>query len=420
MSRTLPALLLLLAPLPCRADDWPQWRGRDRDGLAHGAKLPKTWPDDPPKPLWKYKVGEGQSSPVVAGGRVFVMGRLPDGTETCWCLDADTGKLRWKHGYEVKYKPADASAGTGPKSTPTVDGDRVYMLGVAGMFHCFAVSDGEVLWKHDFLKEFWGVARDKDGDDAYSTCCGAAASPLVDGKRVLLPVGGKKAGAVTAFDRESGKIVWKSPLTDRSSYGSGLIAELDGKKQLVGFTGLKMCGLSLEDGSLLWGEPFKALFEQTIQTPVLWKGRVILGGEDRETFALEPSYKDGKWTTKTLWKNERLRSYLTSPIAVKDHLYGLSKRGEVVCVDLESGKTAWASAASFGGFGSVTAAGNVLLVLTRSGELHVIEASPKKFTRLVRWQLSSNSPVWSNLALVGGRLYIKDKTDVICFDLSGK
>src|SRR5262249_35466729 len=158
--------------------------------------------------------------------------------------------------------PSDDSAGRGPKSTPTVDGDRVFMLGVAGTFHCFGVKDGEVLWKHDLHKLYWGVAKDQWGDDAYSTCCGAAAAPLVHDRRVLLPVGGKKAGAVTAFERESGKVAWKSPLTDRSSYSSGVVTELAGRKQLVAFTGLRIGGFSLDDGASLWDVPFEARYEQ--------------------------------------------------------------------------------------------------------------------------------------------------------------
>jgi outer membrane protein assembly factor BamB len=267
-------------------------------------------------------------------------------------------------------------------------------------------------------KLYWGAAKDQRGDDAYSTCCGAAASPLVDGKQVLLPVGGKKAGALTAFDRGTGKVLWKSPLTDRSSYGSGLIVDLAGRKQIVGFTGLRLGGFSRDDGKLLWDLPFEAYYEQTIQTPVVWKGRIIIGGEARETLALEVSEKDGKFVTKTLWKNDRLKSYLTTPVAVKDHLYGLSKRGELVCVDLDNGKTAWAGG-NFGTYGTITAAGDVLLVLTSRGELHVIEANPKKLVRKARWKVGGD-PVWTYLAVVGSRLYVKDNTDVICYDLREK
>jgi outer membrane protein assembly factor BamB len=415
MSRLLAALIVLAAPLLARGD-WPQWRGRDRDGHTHGARLPRKWPEKASRPLWKQAVGEGQSSPVVARGRLFVLGR-ENGKEMCWCLDADSGKVRWQRGYDCVYKPADASAGQGPKSTPTVDGDRVYLLGVAGLLHCLAVTDGAVLWKRDLLREFWGVAKDKWGDDAYSTCCGAAAAPLVDGPRVLLPVGGKKAGAVTAFDRRTGQVVWKSPLPDRSSYGSGVIATLAGRRQVVGFTGLRMVGVTTDGGKLLWEYPFPAQYEQTMLTPVVWKDRVIVGGEEKPTVALEVRSTGGKMTAQVAWSNPRLRAYLTSPVAVRDHLYGLSKRGDLVCVSLADGKTAW-SAPGFSTFGTVVAAGDVLLVLTKHGELHVIAANPRKLTRLARWQGVGEDPVWSQPCLVGGRLYVKDRTHVLCYDLA--
>jgi len=207
-------VLLVLAHLT-RADDWPQWRGPNRDGVAKGARLPARWPKDPPKPLWKRTIGEGQGSPAVAGGKLFIMGRDMADNETCFALDASTGNVLWKHSYPAPYKPADRSAGTGPKSTPTVDGDRVYMLGVSGMFHCFKTTGG-VVWKVDLKKDYWGVARDKDGDDAWWPCCGMATAPLVDRDRLILSVGGKKAGAFTAFDKAKGGIVWKA-LDDRSS-----------------------------------------------------------------------------------------------------------------------------------------------------------------------------------------------------------
>jgi outer membrane protein assembly factor BamB len=134
--------------------------------------------------------------------------------------------------------------------------------------------------------------------------------------------------------------------------------------------------------------------------------------------ALEVSESEGKLSTKTAWSNPQLRAYMTSPVAVKDHLYGLSKRGDLVCVDLASGKTAWSSS-GFTSFGSIVAAGDLLLVLTRYGELQVIETNPKKFTRLARWKVGDD-PTWSQPCLVGSRLYVKDRSHVLCFELAGE
>jgi outer membrane protein assembly factor BamB len=413
-------------PAPRKAADWPQWRGPDRDGVAPGTSLPSVWPREAPKPLWRRAVGQGQASPAVAAGRLFVMGR-PDGTrEVCWCLDAGSGKVLWSHAYDAPYTPPDRRAGQGPKSTPTVDGDRVHMLGVAGMFHCFDVKSGKVVWKRDFRADYWGVEKDKWGDDAYWPCCGAATSPLVDGGRVIVSVGGPKAGAFVAFDRRDGKVVWKS-LTDRSSYGSPVLATLAGVRQVVGFTGTRMVGLRADKGDLLWGHPFRTFSEQTVLTPVVWKGLVVYGGaellpdsemDDRRVVrAVRVQKTDDKVVAPVVWENTDLKSYTASPVAFKGHLIGLSShRDQLVCLDLASGKTTWAQD-GFSGHVSIVVAGDQLLVLTRTGELHVLEANPKKFVRKARWRLAVTDPVWSHLAVVGNRLYVKDANEVVCFEI---
>jgi outer membrane protein assembly factor BamB len=420
MTRPFLALLLsLVLAATVLAGDWPQWRGPARDGVAPRAQLPTTWPTDPPRPLWKVAIGEGYSSPVIAEGRLFIMGRVADDQEVCYCFDANNGKQLWQSAAAVPYTPADPSAGKGPKATPLVDGERVYMLGVSGLFHCFDVRTGRVLWERDFKKEYWGVEKDKDGDDAWSTCCGAACSPLVDGRRVILPVGGKKAGAFTAFDKASGEVLWTS-LPDRSSYGSPLLAELAGRRQLIGFTGLRMVGLDVADGQLLWEHAFPAKFEQTVLTPVLWKDLVIFGGEAKPTIALRIE-KEGQQVNKTVaWTNKDLRAYLTSPVVFRDHLVGLSHfRKQLVCLDLEGGQTKWTED-DFGDYASLVVAGEQLLVLTGEGELHVLEANPNKFVRRAHWRVSDEGKTWSHLAVAGSRLYFKDKQHLICLDVAGK
>jgi hypothetical protein len=410
--------VLLITALPLRAD-WPQWRGRDRDGVAYGARLPTAWPEKPPAPVWKQTVGEGQSSPVVVGNKLFVLGRAPDGKEVCWALDARSGKVLWQHAYDCDYKPADKSAGQGPKSTPTVAGNRVFALGVAGMLHCLDASSGIVVWKHDLRKEFWGVEKDQWGDDAYWPCCGAATSPLIDGERVIVSVGGKKAGTMTAFDRRSGKVLWKSPAADRSSYGSPVVATLAGVRQLVGFTGTRMVGLRPEDGRLLWGHPFEAKYEQTVLTPVVWKDLVLVGGEKKPTVALRIRRDGLKLGASVAWSSDLLRITHSTPVAFKDHIVGLNFRKQLVCVELASGKTKWGSAVS-GNYASIVRAGGQLLVLADDGQLFVYEADPAVVMRKARWTLTENGPTWSHLAVSGARLFVKDRTDVLCFDLTGR
>jgi outer membrane protein assembly factor BamB len=413
------SLLLPLAALGLAPDnntDWPQWRGPNRDGIVRASRLPAKWPEALPAPKWQANVGIGYSGPVVSKGRVFIQGR-EGGNETCVALDAETGKEVWKVTYPSAFEPPDPTAGKGPNATPTVDRDRVYMLGLGGMLHCLEAATGKVLWKHDLDKEYWGVEKDNAFGEAWRPPCGTAASPLVMGNQVIVAVGGKKAGAFTGFDRETGKLLWKA-LDDRSSYASPILVDLAGQKQIVGFTGKRMVGLSAADRKLLWEVPFTAMYEQTIITPVVWKDRVIIGGEAKPTFAVQLSSSGGTLKSEEVWKNAELSAYLVTPVVVKDHLYGFDQRSRrITCVELASGKTAWTSPRIGRMFVSLLAHGDQVLALTDQGELHVISSDPSAFKSLHTWKVAESGTIWSQLAVVGDRLFIKDKEHLSCYSI---
>ena len=413
MTRLLLSVLTLaLALTPSRAD-WPQWRGPARDGHAVGAKWPAKWPADAPPAKWTASVGEGYGGPAVVGGKVFIMGR-EKGNERCLCFNADTGNPLWKLEYPEPFKAPDPTAGTGPNATPTVDRDRVYFYGLGGMFHCLDVSTGNVLWKHDCQKEYWGVQTNELGDDAWFPPCGTAASPLVEGELVILLIGGKKAGAVTAFDRKTGKLEWKS-LGERSSYASPLIASPGGVRQIVAFTGVRMVGLRDTDREVLWDHPFKARYEQTIISPVVWRDLVVIAGEARPTTAIKLTKNGDKLTKSIAWTNDDLKAYMTTPVVFADHLLGYDQRGnKLACIDLATGITAWTRGIT-GKYHSLVVAGDVLFVLTSEGELFVLKASPKEYVQLAKWKVSGKGS-WAHLAVAGNRLYVKDKTDLHCIE----
>ena len=408
-------LTALLFASPLHADEWPQWRGPNRDGVAPGAKLPAKWPEKAPDPRWKAAVGLGCSGPAVAAGRVFIMG-LEGTTERCLCLDAGTGKEVWRVEYEETFEAPDPTVPKGPNSTPTVDKDRVYFFGVGGRLHCVEIASGKVLWKHDCMTEFWGVEKGELKDDAWFPPCGCATSPLVDGDAVVVAVGGKKAGAFTGFDRATGKLVWKA-LDDRSSYASPVIRSPGGVEQVIGFTGTRMVGLRHKDHTLLWDFPFKARFEQTIVTPVVWKDLVIVAGEARPTTALRVTDTGGEVTAAKAWECPDLRTYLTTPVVVKDHLIGHDMRtNRVVCVSLETGEPAWTSPNAAGKYFSLVAAGDAVLILNSEGELRVFKADVTEYRELAKWTVSGKG-VWAHLAVAGNRLYVKDKDTLHCYEL---
>lgn len=408
---------LVLSATIADAADWPHWRGPNRDGVAPGVTFPDKWPAEAPKEKWKAPVGLGYSGPAIVGNKVFILGRV-EKDERCLALDANTGKELWKIEYPEKFEAPDPTAGKGPNSTPTVDGDRVYMLGLGGMLHCIDVSSGKVLWKHDCQKEYWGVKKSLLGDDWFPPC-GASASPMVDGKNVIIPIGGAKAGAFTAFDRKTGDIVWKA-LEDRSSYASPTIASPGGVKQLIGFTGTRMVGLRYSNRDLLWEVPFKTRFEQTIISPVVWKDLVIIAGEARATTAVRIKESGGKVTHEVAWTSDDLKSYLTSPILFQDHLLGYDMRtSKLVCLSMETGETAWQSPRIPGKYHSLVLVGNVVLCLNSEGELTVLKASTKEFQEVAKWTVAEKG-TWSHLAVAGNRLYVKGKDNLYCYELPVK
>ncbi len=415
MCRLLLVLLAVGVPKPLFAADWPQWRGPNRDGVAPDARMPAKWPAEAPKPKWTAAVGEGYSGAAVAGGKLFIMDRM-GGEERCLCFDAATGKELWQLAYKEPFEAPDPTAGKGPSATPTVDSDRVYFLGLGGQLHCLDIATGKVLWKHDCLKEYWGIVKAELGSDAWFPPCGCATSPLVDGDTIIIAIGGKKAGAFAGFDRTTGKHLWKA-LDDRSSYAAPLLRSPGGVDQLIGFTGTRMVGLSHDKRELLWDFPFKARFEQTIITPVVWKDLVIIAGEARPTTALRITESGGKVKTETAWASPDLRTYLTTPVVVADHLIGHDMRtNRLACISLETGELAWTSPVVKGKYFSIVVAGKAVLVLTSEGELIAFEADTAEFKELARWKVSEKGS-WAHLAVTGNRLYVKDKDTLYCYEL---
>jgi len=394
--------------------DWPNWRGPNRDGVAPGVTLPAKWPAEPPKEKWKAHVGLGYSGAAIAGGKVFILGR-EEKNERCLAFDEQTGKELWKLEYPEPFQAPDPTAGKGPNSTPTVDGDRVYMFGLGGKLHCFNTADGKILWQHDCKKEYWGVKVSFLGDDWFPPC-GASASPMVDGDNVLIPIGGAKAGAFTAFNRKSGEIVWKA-LDDRSSYASPTIASPGGVKQLIGFTGTRMVGLRYSDRELLWDVPFKTRFEQTIISPVVWKDLVIIAGEAKATTAVRIKESGGKVTHEIAWTSDDLKCYLTTPILFSNHLVGYDTRtSRLICLSMDTGETAWTSPRISGKYHSLVLAGDAIFCLNSEGDLTVCKASTKDFTEVVKWVMAEKG-TWAHLALANNRLYVKGKENLYCYEL---
>jgi outer membrane protein assembly factor BamB len=396
---------LLLLPLTIAAQDWPQWRGPHRDGTAPQAKLPAAWPQPLAKPAYDLPVGEGHASPVYAQGRLFLFTREKE-AEVVRCLDVASGKEQWQFTYAAPYQmdPAAFGHGKGPKATPTYADGKVYTQGMAGQLHCLDVATGREVWKKDLAKEYATTGPQY----------GTSASILIEGDLAITLTGGRKEGMVVAFDRNTGQEKWKTPC-DGPAYQAPYVAMVHGVRQILTFTRREFLSLSPADGKILWRLPYVTDYEQNIVMPVVWKDMVILSGFAKKSQAFRITKAGDTWKTEEVWKADKLRMYMSSPVLAGDHLFAHDQNGFITCVEAATGKTLW-SKGRFREYVSMILVGQQLLCLDTEGNLLVLAADPKEYRELARYKVST-SPVWAHLCLAPGRLIVKDKTNVRCYVL---
>ena len=406
-------ILLFIASafaLELMAADWPQWRGPQRDGVAEGITLPMPWPRKL-KQVWRIPAGEGHCGPVVVDGKVVLLVRKGD-EEVAVCFDASNGKQLWRDAYPVAFTPVPVARGhkKGPFATSAVAAGKVYTYGTTGVLSCYELASGKRLWRYDPSGEF---------DKTYPLY-GHSCSPLIEANLCIVGIGADDNGAVAAFDKDTGKEVWRYS-HDGPSYCSGIVAELAGKRQIVTFTQKQLVGLDPADGTLLWSVSHPTQHTMNIPSPIVYKGMVIYTGFRKPLSAAEIVRRGDAFAVEPVWSNRNFAIYMTSSVTSGDHLYGLAMRGyqraALGCVDLRSGKVAWESK-RMPYYASIVRVGRRLLVSSINGELLLVAAAPGRYAEIGRAKLSSK-PVWAHIAPVGNRLYVKDQTELICFELGG-
>ncbi len=405
MSRALCFVALLAGIVVAAEGDWPQWRGPNRDGVASGAKLPDVLPPNL-KLVWKAEVGAGYSGPVIAGGKVVVFSRQGE-NEVVRCLSASDGKELWKDGYAAPYKPASVAAkhGKGPFATPTIAGGKVFTFGINSALRAQDLAGGKTLWQITSpVHPSWGASN----------------SPLVEGNLVILGVGAKGIAGLTAFDVETGKEVWQQT-ADGAAYSSPVAADLAGRRQIIALMEHHLLAVEPKEGKVLWQTRLVVQYEQNIFTPIIRKDLVIASGWGQPIRADRIAQNGGKFTATEAWRNEREAFFMNTPVLAGGHLYGLADRGRgtLVCISAEDGKTKWSGASGLGEYASIVAAGDKLLVLTTNGTLLLVAASPAGCKELGKASLGQGA-YWAHIALAGGRIYVRDKTNVACFELKAE
>jgi outer membrane protein assembly factor BamB len=383
------------------AEDWPQWRGPNRDGVVAGFTGPQAWPEKLTL-KWKVEVGEGHSSPVVAGGKVYLHTRQGE-REVVTCLAPDSGKVLWRESYDAPYtmNPAATRHGKGVKSTPVVSGGRVCTLGISGTLSCFDAQTGKPAW------------RKQSGPATFGT----AMSPVVERGLLIAHMGPQEGGALTAFDLQTGaeKWSWKG---DGPAYTSPVVLDLAGARQVVTQSRGQTIGVNAATGELLWQLPYTTPYEQNIVTPVLYKDLLILSGLNNGVMAVKVVRRGAAYSAETVWQNKDVSMYMSSPVLKGDLLFGLShrNRGQFFCLNAATGATLWTSEGRQGDNAAIVLAGSSLLLLTTESELIVANAGGKAFEAVRKYPVAS-SPVWAHPAVVGRGILVKDEKTLALWEL---
>jgi outer membrane protein assembly factor BamB len=395
-----------LAPLLLtddRPDDFPGYRGRARDGLVPGPPLARDWKTHAPHLLWRQPVGGGFGAFAVAGNGAVTLEQRRD-EEAVVCYDTATGRERWLYAYPAHFREP---RGDGPRATPTVADGDVFSLGATGLLTCLEGTMGRLRWSVDTLA----------GND--NLTWGMSGSPLVYDDVVVVSPGVQQptaAGrAVVAYERRTGREVWHAG-DARAGYSSPMLTSLAGRRQVVVFDGDGLAGYDAARGTPLWRFPWQTQQGVNAAQPVVLDGdRVFISsGYNTGCAMLRVSVSADKWAVKPLWQNRALCCKFTSPVTYQGFLYGLDE-GILTCLDERSGERKWKGGRY--GHGQLLLTAGLLLIVTDTGELALVEATAEGHHELGQFPVLEGK-TWNPPALAGGRVYVRNDREMACYNLT--
>jgi outer membrane protein assembly factor BamB len=389
-----------------RSSDYTQWRGPNRDGGAAASfTAPTAWPEHLTQ-KWKVPVGLGYATPLLVGNRIYLFSRQGD-NEVMSALDPDSGKVIWQTGYPATFtmNAAAAKHGQGPKSTPVFSNGKLYSIGMTGIVTAFDASTGKQLWQ-------------KPGSSIVPMFTSHSFSPLVERGLVIFHVGGHNQGALTAFDVNTGEVKW-SWSGDGPGYGSPIVAELGGTRQLVTITQGKIVSVDPVTGTVLWERPFVSSNFTNAVTPVVYGQTLIVSGNGGPTTAFSVKKLNNQWSTENVWENADVPYRLSNSVLVGDVLFGLSTKnsGQYFSVDAKTGKTLWTSEPRQAGNAAIVRAGDVVLSLQDDGQLVVFRSSATAFEPVHRYMVAE-SETWTQPTVSGNRIFVKDVSNLALWTLN--
>jgi outer membrane protein assembly factor BamB len=424
------ALLFVTISLhgPVGAEDWPEWRGRGRVGVWNESGILERFPEKGLTPAWRTPLRAGYAGPAVADGRVFVTdferSAGMKGKERALCLEERSGQVLWTREWDADY--GSMSYPNGPRATPTVDGDRVYVLWAAGILLCLDARTGNVVWRKDYVKDYgteiptWGIAS----------------APLVDGERLIVITGGQPDAKVMALDKRTGREIWRAlPSDSEPGYAQPVIVEAAGVRRLIIWHPTAVASLEPATGQVHWQQPFSINMGMTLATPVVSGDRVLVSSFFNGSMLLD-------LMGKALWKGKSdseietdgLHAVINTPVIDGDYIYGICSYGQFRCLSLKAGERVWESmevmkekARWASGF--IVKSLDRYFINTDRGDLVIAKLSPRGYEEIGRTPLikpTSNpgnrrelgAVNWSHPAYANRHVIARNDEEIVSYSLA--
>lgn len=400
------------------ADDWPQWRGPARDNVWRESGIMKTFPAEGMKVRWRVPVGHSWSSPVIAGGHVYITDVVlekPRAIERLLCVEESSGKVLWTHEHDAAYPDWGFTAGqeNGPSVTPIAESGRVWMLGAIGGLYCLDARSGAIVWQKDLAKDY-GMA-------GFST----NASPLIEDEKLILVIGGKPDACVIALDKDTGNEIWHA-LDEASANSSPIVVKAAGKRQLIVWTQQSVSALDPDNGEVLWRQRLLTSSDNTVSTPVAKEDLLLIGGLMLKLAQDKPGISILWPETKAV--SHRVLSNTSTATMLEGYVYSATTKDELVCLDATTGAKVWTKDGLTSKASGVAIHfypnGDSVLLYTDQGNLIRAKLTPQGYGEISRAKLlepvysfGGRKLCWSPPAFANGCVFARNEKELVCVSL---
>lgn len=424
MNKLFISLLLIFSCSFLFAQDWPDWRGLNRDGVWSETGIIEKFDTEIIKIKWSVSIGSGYSGPTVSNGKVYVSDLIekPGQTEGVLCFDEETGAKIWEYRYNCPYEGIGYPAG--PRASVIINGGKAYSLGTMGNLFCFDAENGQIHWQKDLNEELeirmptWGIS----------------ATPILVENKIILQISGSNNACIVALDKNTGVEIWRN-LDDIAGYSSPILIEKNGKKVVVFWTEDSLCGLNPETGEVYWRHPWKVGSGMTISTPVLYKDHIFVSCFYSGSLLIRLG--DDYTTSEIVWqrsgeserKTDALHCVMNTPVIIDDYIYGVDSYGELRCLEFATGNRVWEdlTAVKKDRWANIhfIQNGNKTWMFNEHGELIISELSPLGFKEISRAKLIEPTKkqlprgvTWTHPAFANKHVFVRNDKELICAGLS--